>query len=34
MNAATKERRLAKAKVLLNRLKAPVANSQLIFYSD
>jgi hypothetical protein len=34
MNAATKERRLAKAKLLLNRLKAPGANGQLIFFSD
>ncbi len=34
MNAATKERRLAKAKILLNRLKAPAANNQLIFFSD
>ena len=32
MNAATKERRLAKAKLLLNRLKAPAANGQLIFF--
>jgi hypothetical protein len=34
MNAATKERRLTKAKLLLNRLKAPAANGQLIFFSD
>ncbi len=34
MNAATHERRLAKAKILLNRLKAPAANNQLIFFSD
>jgi hypothetical protein len=34
MNAATKERRLAKAKLLLNRLKVPAANGQLIFFSD
>jgi uncharacterized Rossmann fold enzyme len=30
MNVATKERRLAKAKMLLNKLKAPSANGQLI----
>jgi hypothetical protein len=34
MNATTKEKRLAKAKLLLNRLKAPSANGQLIFFSD
>jgi hypothetical protein len=32
MNTATKERRLAKTKLLLNRLKGPAANSQLIFF--
>jgi hypothetical protein len=34
MNEATKERRLAKAKLLLNRLKKPATNGQLIFFSD
>jgi hypothetical protein len=34
MNKATKERRLAKAKLMLNKLKKPVANGQLIFFSD
>ncbi len=34
MNKATKERRLAKAKLLLNRLKKPVTNGQFIFFSD
>jgi hypothetical protein len=34
MNAATKERRLSKAKLLLYRLKAPAANGQLIFFLD
>jgi hypothetical protein len=32
MNATNKERRLAKAKLLLNRLKVPAANGQLIFF--
>jgi hypothetical protein len=34
MKEATKERRLAKAKLLLNRLKKPATNGQLIFFSD
>jgi hypothetical protein len=34
MNEATKERRLAKAKLMLNKLKKPVTNGQLIFFSD
>jgi hypothetical protein len=34
MNEATKERRLAKAKLLLNRLKKQATNGQLIFFSD
>jgi hypothetical protein len=34
MDEATKERRLAKAKLLFNRLKKPVTNGQLIFFSD
>ncbi len=34
MNTATKERRLAKTKLLLNRLKVSAANSQLIFFLD
>jgi hypothetical protein len=34
MNAATKERRLAEAKISLNRLKAPAANNLLMFFSD
>jgi hypothetical protein len=34
LNEATKERRFAKAKILLNRLKTPAANNQLIFFSD
>ncbi len=34
MNAATKKRRLAKVKLLLNRLKVPAVNGQLIFSSD
>ncbi len=33
MNVATKEKWMAKAKMLLNRLKAPAANGQL-FFSD
>jgi hypothetical protein len=34
MNEASKERGLAKAKLLLNRLKKPATNGQLIFFSD
>ncbi len=34
MNVATKERRLAKAMLLLNRLKVSAVNGQLIFFSD
>jgi hypothetical protein len=34
MNTATKERRLAKAKLLLNRLKEPATKGQLIFFSE
>ncbi len=34
MSQATKERRLEKAKLLLNKLKNPAANGQLIFISD
>jgi hypothetical protein len=34
MSQATKERRLEKAKLLLNKLKNPAANGQLIFFSD
>jgi len=34
MNAATKERRLEKAKLLLTKLKHPQAPGQLIFFSD
>jgi hypothetical protein len=34
MNAAIKERRGAKAKLLLNRLVASAANGQLIFFFD
>ncbi len=33
MNEATKERRMAKAKLLLNRLKKQGTNGQLIFFS-
>jgi hypothetical protein len=33
-NATTNERRLAKAKMLLNKLKAPSANGQLTFFCD
>jgi AraC-like DNA-binding protein len=33
MNQVTKERRLEKAKLLLNKLKNPAANGQLIFFS-
>jgi hypothetical protein len=34
MSQAMKERRLEKAKLLLNKLKNPAANGQLIFFSD
>jgi hypothetical protein len=34
MNQATKQRRLAKAKLMHNKLKKPVTNGQLIFFSD
>ncbi len=34
MSQATKERRLEKAKLLLNKLKNPAANRQLVFFSD
>jgi hypothetical protein len=34
MNPATKKRRLAKAKLLLTRLKAPAGHGQLVFVSD
>ncbi len=34
MNEATKERRCAKAKLLLGKLKRPVVQNQLIFFSD
>jgi hypothetical protein len=34
MNTATKDRRLAKAKLLLNRMKEPAAKGQLVFFSD
>ncbi len=34
MNTATKERRSAKAKLLLNRLKDPATKGQLIFLSE
>jgi hypothetical protein len=34
MNVATKEKRMAKAKMLLNRLKVPAANGQLFFSSE
>jgi hypothetical protein len=34
LNAATRERKLAKAKLWLHRLKAPAVNGQLIFFSD
>jgi hypothetical protein len=34
MNVATKERRMAMTKLLLNRLKVSAVNGQLIFFSD
>jgi hypothetical protein len=34
LSQATKERRLEKAKLMLNKLKNPAANNQLIFFSD
>jgi DNA-binding Lrp family transcriptional regulator len=34
MSEGTKERRLEKAKMLLNRLKKPSSNGQLVFFSD
>ncbi len=34
MNTATKERRSAKAKLLLNRLKEPATKGLLIFFSE
>jgi hypothetical protein len=32
LSQATKERRLEKAKLMLNKLKNPAANNQLIFF--
>ncbi len=34
LSQATKERRLEKAKLMLNKLKNPAANNQHIFFSD
>jgi hypothetical protein len=34
LSQATKNRRLEKAKLMLNKLKNPAANNQLIFFSD
>jgi hypothetical protein len=34
LSQATKDRRLEKAKLMLNKLKNPAANNQLIFFSD
>ncbi len=34
MNKATKERRLAKVKLMLNKLTKPPTNGQLVFFSD
>jgi hypothetical protein len=34
MNPATKKRRLAKAELLLTRLKAPAGNDQFMFVCD